>query len=666
MPTSDRILREVRRFAAAAPTEDESDRALVARFAASRDEAAFAALVRRHGPMVLGVCRRVLRHAADADDAFQATFLILVRRAAVIRDPDRLGSWLFGVAWRTANKLRTTRRSGSPLPDDLVDRDSPPSGWPAELDAAIARLPDKYRSPVVLCHLQGLSTAEAARRLGCPAATLATRLFRARNTLRRRLTALGLTVPVALTTSSVLHVPSTLAAAAHAMAAGRSIPPAAARLADGVFRSLLMTRIRWAAAAAVCLTGVGVVGFRAGGQEPGPSLTPPPAPIVAAPPAVTPAGNLPATVTTANFRVTAPSQRIARLIADAAERVRKDAAVAWLGKELPARATACHIQVTVTASGSGGATSFNFDGGAVTATMQVEGPLDRLLADLIPHEVTHVVLADHFGKPLPRWADEGIALLGESEEEQARHTRLCADVLNAGRGLQVKALLETREYPRDVMAFFAESFWFAKVLTGRKDRAALMNFVRTGMAKDWPTAAREVYAATLDELEAEMLVRLKAVTRSTAPASVTPTTALPPVFAWATADPGGRITVHQGIGSYHVPLTSYTENEVTADGGATRRVHLQPVTRYELRSGPISPQSFDLGRVRAQVPDGKPIDSAALAAALKAKTVPVVVVQGGTQIDKAFADLLKPDTLILVVPTLKADPMPPPVSVPKQ
>src|SRR5437763_225404 len=110
-----------------------------------------------------------------------------------------------------------------------------------------------------------------------PGATLPTRFFRARTTLRRKLTALGLSVPAALVAEAVLHVPNALAAAAHAMAAGRSISPAAARLADGAFRSLLMTKIRWAAtAAAVCLTGVGVLGFRAGGQEPAAGPAPPP------------------------------------------------------------------------------------------------------------------------------------------------------------------------------------------------------------------------------------------------------------------------------------------------------------------------------------------------------------------------------------------------------
>src|SRR3954465_10738371 len=166
MRTSDTLLREVRRFAAAARPDDDPDRALLERFALSRDERAFAELVRRHGPMVLGVCRRGLRHTADADDAFQATFLILVRRAPVLRDPDRLGAWLFGVAWRTANKLRASRRPGTSLPDEVPAREPSPTDWPVELDAAIAGLPEKYRTAIDLCHLQGLSAAEAAHRLG--------------------------------------------------------------------------------------------------------------------------------------------------------------------------------------------------------------------------------------------------------------------------------------------------------------------------------------------------------------------------------------------------------------------------------------------------------------------------------------------------------------------
>src|SRR5262245_51514358 len=253
MPTPTRVVQEIRRFIAAARPDDSPDRALLDRFCRHSDERAFAELVRRHGPMVLGVCRRVLRHSADADDAFQATFLILVRKASAIHDADRLGSWLYGVSWRVANKQRISRPRGLPLPDELPAR-SADRDWPVELDAAIARLPEKYRTPVVLCHLQGFSPSEVASRLGCAPATVVTRLFRAREALRRRLTALGLAIPAVLVTGSVVGVPYSLASAVGEMAAGKAISPAATRLADGILRSLLMTKIRWAAtAAAVCL-----------------------------------------------------------------------------------------------------------------------------------------------------------------------------------------------------------------------------------------------------------------------------------------------------------------------------------------------------------------------------------------------------------------------------
>jgi RNA polymerase sigma factor (sigma-70 family) len=187
------------RTVAAGPA-DATDRQLLERFAAHRDGDAFAALLRRHGPMVLGVCRRVLNDPHDAEDAFQVTFLVLARKASALSRPELLGNWLFGVARRTALRARAAaaaRRAVElsevhdvPTPDPLTDllwRDLRPV-----LDAEIDGLPVRYRAPFVLCYLEGLTYEEAARRLGCPLGTLSTRLTRARERLRVRLTRRGL------------------------------------------------------------------------------------------------------------------------------------------------------------------------------------------------------------------------------------------------------------------------------------------------------------------------------------------------------------------------------------------------------------------------------------------------------------------------------------------
>ena len=502
-----------------------------------------------------------------------------------------------------------------------------------------------------------------SRRLGCPAATLTTRLFRARHSLRRRLSALGLAVPVALTAESVVDVPAALASAALEMAAGGSISPAAVRLADGVFRSLYMTKIRWAAvAAAVCLAGVGVFGFQAGGQDPvaGP-VAPPTAPAAVAPPPAVPNVDEPATVKTANFRVTAPSQRIGRLIADAAERARRDAAIAWLGKEQPPRDQTCPISVTI-GTGTGGATTFNFDGGKVTATMNVEGPLDQLLTDVIPHEVTHVVMADHFKSALPRWSDEGIALLSESDEQHARYVHLAAQAANDGNLIQVKALCAAREYPKNIAEFFAESYLLAETLVDRRDRATFLQFVRDGMKDGWESAAKTHYETGLDDLERDMLTRLKAEHKTGVPAVVDRANKSLPAFALATADDSGQVTVFERTIPYYEPVTSYVRREVRVEGQKATRSYMEPVTNYRLRTTPVAPRVFDRGTVRALTPTGKPIEEAALMAALKGKTVAVVLVQEAGGLDKAFANLLKSDTLVLVVPATKAELPPPAVS----
>jgi RNA polymerase sigma factor (sigma-70 family) len=192
---------------------DLSDGQLVQRFLTARDgadQAAFTALVERHGPMVLSVCREVLRNAHDAQDAFQATFLVLARKAGSVRNADSLASWLHGVALRVAMQAKKEaarrrvyeRRSAELKAAELERQGGSPECWP-ELHEEIARLPERYREPVVLHYLEGLTTEEAASRIGCPHGTILSRLSRARERLRGRLERRGLTTSTALLTTGL-------------------------------------------------------------------------------------------------------------------------------------------------------------------------------------------------------------------------------------------------------------------------------------------------------------------------------------------------------------------------------------------------------------------------------------------------------------------------------
>ncbi|HEY1861676.1 MAG TPA: sigma-70 family RNA polymerase sigma factor [Gemmataceae bacterium] len=183
----------------APPPEGGTDRELLARFAADREESAFATLVERHGPMVLDVCRRVLHDAHEAEDACQATFLVLARKSGSLRQPELLANWLYGVAYRSARKaqrqkvrycahaMRGASMQATDATADLIWKDLRPV-----LDEELDRLPAKFRAPVVLCYLEGLKAEEAARRLGCPRGTILSRLARARQRLSSRLAKRGL------------------------------------------------------------------------------------------------------------------------------------------------------------------------------------------------------------------------------------------------------------------------------------------------------------------------------------------------------------------------------------------------------------------------------------------------------------------------------------------
>jgi RNA polymerase sigma factor (sigma-70 family) len=250
--------------------------ALLERFVADRDEAAFEALVARHGPMVLGVCRRVLDDPGDIDDAFQATFLVLVKKAGQLRDRDLLSNWLYGVAHRVAvraranrYRLRTRERPGGMEAALSNEPREDCTELRAVLDDELARLPGWLRETVVLCDLEGLPQEEVARRLGCAVGTIKSRLSRARDQLRGRLSRRGVT-PALVAGGALVGVHNASAAipetlgrltirAARELAAGMTANATAVALAEGVAKELTMAKIRLMAGA-VLLMGLVAAG----------------------------------------------------------------------------------------------------------------------------------------------------------------------------------------------------------------------------------------------------------------------------------------------------------------------------------------------------------------------------------------------------------------------
>jgi RNA polymerase sigma factor (sigma-70 family) len=261
--------------------ETATDGQLLERFVATREELAFEVLVRRHGPMVLGVCRRILGHAHDAEDAFQATFLLLARKAASVRHRGAVGSWLYGVARRAALQAkraaqRRRAREASAMPRPQAADDT----WGAvreALDEEMARLPDRYRAVLILCDLEGQTRKEAARVLGWPEGTVASRLTRARRLLGRRLARHGLpltasALAAALAEGASAALPSWLVSSTVKAAVLIAVGPAAATpavaLMKEVSQAMLMTKLKMTVAGVMVATLLGVSGlvYRAAGQ----------------------------------------------------------------------------------------------------------------------------------------------------------------------------------------------------------------------------------------------------------------------------------------------------------------------------------------------------------------------------------------------------------------
>jgi RNA polymerase sigma factor (sigma-70 family) len=255
------VVRQLRGVLATRETAKLTEVDLWERYVRQGDEAAFEMLLRKHGRMVLGVCRRILRNEQDAEDAFQATFLVLVRKAASLRSPRTIANWLHGVARRTALEARSSAakrrvKEAAVLPPTVVP-DDPWDDLRPVLDQEIERLAENYRIAVVLCDLEGMTRNEAARQLGWAAGTVASRLARGRAILAKRLTQRGFagvlvaaaladgaapaSVPFALVDSTVKAAGFS---AARVAAAQGVLSGTVAALTEGVLRSMLLTKLK--------------------------------------------------------------------------------------------------------------------------------------------------------------------------------------------------------------------------------------------------------------------------------------------------------------------------------------------------------------------------------------------------------------------------------------
>jgi hypothetical protein len=213
-----------------------------------------------------------------------------------------------------------------------------------------------------------------------------------------------------------------------------------------------------------------------------------------------------------HFVVEAPTEELAAKVAGAAERQLKELSQKWLGREASGWPDPCQITVTLGSDGSGGSTSFVYaDGRVARQEMRLQGTLDRIMEGVLPHEVTHVVFAQHFRRPFPRWADEGGATLSEGETETEHYREQMRQLLSTpDRCLPLRVLFGLSEYPRDVHAFYGAGFSVSNYLVTLKGRQRFLEFIADGMGGDWDAAVYRYYGfKSVEDLERAWLERIR-------------------------------------------------------------------------------------------------------------------------------------------------------------
>lgn len=213
---------------------------------------------------------------------------------------------------------------------------------------------------------------------------------------------------------------------------------------------------------------------------------------------------------TQNFDVHAPNKEIAQQVGQWAEYYRKTKAIEWLGQEMPNWPQPCPLYVTVSMEGPSGATSFDFSRQHALLDMKIQGPLDRLLSSVLPHEITHTVFAYYFRRPVPRWADEGGSVLSEDDTERDKHDKLVRSILNRSAQFQVRQLFTLPDYPKSgekVMCLYAQGFSLSHYLVYISDRKTFLRFIHTALqTNSWDNACQACYGMkNVEELEASWL-----------------------------------------------------------------------------------------------------------------------------------------------------------------
>lgn len=532
------LLARVNRRPSASAENAPSDAELIARYLRNSDAAAFELIVWRHGGLVLGTCRRILRDHHASEDAFQATFLILAKKAGSVRPQAPLAGWLHAVARRVCLRLKKRVAFAT---DATLERAAPESThpldsaeWKAILDTEIARLPEKLRLAVVLCYLQGRTAEETGALLRIPRGTVLSRLDLARKKLKARLTLRGV-APASATgllltgwgTQLSAHpelVESTVVVVFDFLAGGTAITSAPAVLANGVAMNGL--RMKLAASAAIIVLGFSAIGLGLAGNEPqaeAKKIPPQNLPLVFAP------KEMPAKDDrSALFTVTGGDAVVNRVVLREAEFVAQELAQRWIGRPLPALKEPYKIVVKI-GSESRGSTTFTFGGDSrsklLTSEMQLSGSLEQILREELPHEITHCLLAAHFGRPLTRWVDEGIALLSEPANQQSQHDKRCRELLNSGKAISLKNLLVMNDYPMEMGVLYAQGHSITRFLY-EKDAKKLLPLIEASLADGWDKALKATYGFNdADALETAWLAWMRlpgtvlTVTQSAPPTS---------------------------------------------------------------------------------------------------------------------------------------------------